>query len=92
MSLITNVENAVEDVFRKAEEVVAEIDGAALAEARKLIADAKAAEAKVVSLAEDYKTEIEALVAHYEPQIAQAVIGVAEKLLSDITALFGVAS
>jgi len=92
VSVVTAVEAAVEKVFHEVETAVAEVDGEALKIARQVIADAKAAEAKAVTLAEDYKTEIEALVAHYEPQIAQAVIGVMEKLLSEITALFGAAA
>jgi len=92
VSVVTAVEAAVEKVFHEVETAVAEVDGEALKIARQVIADAKAAESRAVTLAEDCKTQIEALVAHYEPEIAQAVISVAEKLLSDITALFGAAA
>ena len=92
MSVITSVENAVEQVFHEVETVVSEVDGAALAEARRLIAEAKAAEAKVLSIAETYKTEIAAALAKYGPEIVQEGITLAEKLLSDLQGLFGVAA
>ena len=89
MSLISAAEAAAEKVFHEVEAEVEKIDGAALAEARTLLADAKEAEQKALALASQYKTEFEALAAKLEPEVKAELETLATKLLADITGLFG---
>lgn len=91
MSLITDVEQAAETVFREAEAKIGEFDGAALAEARRLLADAKAAESSLVTLLGDYRAEVGALVAKYGPEAVAAVDAGLARLLAQVEALFGTA-
>lgn len=89
MSLISRVEAAAEKVFDDIEAGVAEVDGAALREARVLLAEAKTAEGRVVELAGQYKTEIEAAVAAAAPEVKAAVEALVTRLLADFSGLFG---
>jgi len=93
MTFISKAEAAVEVVFRDVEAGVKDIDGAALHEARALIAEAKAAEAKVVEVAGEYKSEILALAGKIGTAEASAVtaefVAMAERLFADFTGLFG---
>lgn len=93
MSLISRAEQAAEKVFSDVEAGVREIDGAALREARVLLADAKTAEGRVIELAGEYKAEITAIAAKVieedAPAIEAALIALGERLLVDITGLFG---
>jgi hypothetical protein len=93
MSFITKAEAAVEAVFRDVEAGVKDIDGAALRDARALIAEAKAAEEKVVEVAGEYKSEILAIAGTIATAEASAVeaqfVALAERLFADLTGLFG---
>lgn len=93
MSLISKAEQVVEAVLADVEAGVKDIDGAALAEARRLLAAAKEAEQRVLALAEQYKGEIEAIAARVlqedAPAIEAALVALGERLLADITGLFG---
>ena len=93
MTFISKAEAAVEVVFRDVEAGVKDIDGAALHEARALIAEAKAAEEKVVEVAGEYKSEILAIAGTIATAEASAVeaqfVALAERLFADLTGLFG---
>jgi phosphoglycolate phosphatase-like HAD superfamily hydrolase len=91
MSLVTSAEQAAEKVFREVEAKVEEFDGEALAEARRLLADAKAAESRLVVLLGNYRTEIGALVAKYGPEVVTDVDAELAKLLAQVEGLFGTA-
>jgi hypothetical protein len=91
MSLFTNLEGAVEKVLHDVEAEVAKIDGAALTEARTLLAEAKAAEDKVLSVLGTSKADILALVAKYGPEAVAALEAELSKLLASIRGVFGVA-
>jgi glycerol-3-phosphate dehydrogenase len=88
MSLATKVEAAVEKVVTEVERGVADFDGAALHDARQVIADVQAAEAKGAELAVKYKAEIEALAQQAEGQVAVALTALAEQLAADFASLF----
>lgn len=88
MSLITSAEQAVEKVFRDVEAGIADIDGAALAEARRLLADAKDAESRVAAVLDSYKAEIAAALLKYGPEAAAVIEAEFQKLLSVIQGLF----
>lgn len=88
MSLVNYVEQEVEKVFHDVETGVEDVDGAALAEARRLIALAKEAEAGAVAAVSEYKTEIAALLVKYGPEAVQLAEAEFEKLLSVIEGLF----
>jgi cell division septum initiation protein DivIVA len=92
MSVISKAEQAAEAVFRDVEAGVKDVDGAALHEARELLAEAKTAADRVVELAGQYKAEITAVaekVAEEDaPAIEAALVALGERLLADITGLF----
>jgi hypothetical protein len=88
MSLITDVEQAAEKVFQEVEGKVAEFDGAALAEARRLIADAKAAESALVTTLGNYRAEMAALVEKYGPEVVADVEAELAKLLAWVEGKF----
>jgi hypothetical protein len=93
MSFISRAETVVEAVFRDVEAGVKDIDGVALHEARTLIAEAKAAEAKVIEVAGEYKAEILALAGKIGTAEAAAVeaelVALAERLFADLTGPLG---
>jgi cell division septum initiation protein DivIVA len=89
MSVISAAEAAAEKVFHAVETEVEKIDGEALAEARRLLAEGKAAEQKALELAGNYKAELEALAAKLEPEVKAELETIASKLLAEITHLFG---
>jgi phosphoglycolate phosphatase-like HAD superfamily hydrolase len=89
MSLITDAEQAAEKVFREVETKVGEFDAAALAEARRLLADAKMAESRLVTLVGNYRTEARALVQKYGPLVVADVDAEMTRLLTQVEALFG---
>jgi hypothetical protein len=91
MSVIQDAEQAAEKVFHFVEDKVEEFDGAALAEARRLLADAKAAEGEVLDLAAQYKTQLIALAEQYGPEAVAALEQLGSKLITDIEAVLGVA-
>lgn len=88
MSLITDAEQAAERVFREAEAKVAALDGQALAEARRLLADAKAAESRLAALLGTYRAEIGSLVGKYGPLVVADVDAEMARLLAEAEALF----
>jgi hypothetical protein len=88
MSLAQKVESAVERVVSEVERGVADFDGQALHDAREVVADVKAAEAKASELAVKYKTEIEAVAQQAEGQVAAALRALAEQLAGDFAGLF----
>jgi len=88
MSFITSAEAAVEKVFRDVETGIKDIDGAALHEARALIGEAKAAEAKAAQLAGEVKAEAESLIVKYGPEVEADLRALAEHIAA-IVALFG---
>jgi histidinol dehydrogenase len=90
MSLITDLETEAEKVFHEVEAKVEEFDGEALAEARRLLADAKTAESRVITFIGDYKAEIVAAAEKYGPEVVQLIIEELDKLLSQARGLFGV--
>jgi hypothetical protein len=89
MSLITDAEQAAEKVFREVEAKVAEFDGAALAEARRLLAEAKGAEAQILSVILTDRSQLIALAEKYGPEFVAAVERVLEDLLAKVQGLFG---
>lgn len=89
MSLITDAEQAAEKVFHEVEAKVEEFDVSALAEARRLLAAAKAAESRLVTLAGNYRTEMRALVQKYGPLVVADVDAEMTRLLAQVEALFG---
>ena len=91
MSVISAAEAAAEKVFHAVETEVEKIDGAALAEARTLLAEGKAAEQKALALAGQYKTEIEALAVQLAPEVKAELETLATRILADITGIFGAA-
>jgi hypothetical protein len=88
VSLITDLEHAVEKAVGEAAAEVKVLDGQALAEVRRLLADAKSAEAKAATLVEGYKAEIAALAAKYGPLVVADVEAELGKLLAEFKALF----
>jgi hypothetical protein len=84
MSVLSNVEQAVEKVFHEVEVKVGEFDGEALSVARQAIAVAGEAEGKAVLIAENAKNQLAALAAQYGPELA----ALGEQLFTDIKALF----
>lgn len=88
MSLITDLEHAVEKAVTGVEAEVKVLDGQALAEVRRLMADAKSAEAKVATLVAGYKAEIAALAAKYGPLVVADVEAELGKMLAEFKALF----
>lgn len=89
MSLITDAEAAAEKVFREVEARVEEFDGQALAEARRLLAEAKTAESQVLSIILADKSQLIALVRQYGPEVVAAVERVLADLLGQMQGLFG---
>jgi hypothetical protein len=93
MSLITEAEAAAEKVFHAVEDGVEDVDGEALRIARALLADAKEAEQKVLALAVKYKAELLAIAEKVlqgdAPAIEAALVALGERILADITGLFG---
>lgn len=87
MSLLSDLEKAVDKVAAEVETKVKEFDTAAVAEARRLMAEAKSAEHQAILLAGNYKAELEALAVKYGPELAR----LGESLLADVKTLFGVA-
>lgn len=90
MSLISTLEAEAEKVFHEVEAKVEEFDGAALAEARRLLADAKAAEQKVLSAILTDKSALIALAEKYGPELVTAVEGILKDLLANVQGLFGI--
>jgi hypothetical protein len=88
MSLITDVENAAEKVFHEVETKVEEFDGQALAEARRLLAEAKSAEVQVLAVILTDKSQIIALAEKYGPELVAAVEAVLKDLLGQVNSLF----
>jgi len=91
MSLVSDVEQAAEKVFREVEAKVEDFDEAALAEARRLLAEAKAAESSLVITFGNYRTEMRALVQKYGPLVVADVDAEMTRLLTQVEALFGTA-
>lgn len=89
MSLITDAEQAAEKVFREVEAKVEDLDGEALAEARRLLAEAKGAEAQVLSVILTDRSQLIALAEKYGPELVAAVEAVLQDLLSRMQSLFG---
>jgi len=88
MSLAQKVESAVGKIVSGVERGVADFDGAALRDARQVIADVQAAEAQGAELAVKYKAEIEALAKQAEGQVAVALTALAKQLAADFAGLF----
>jgi hypothetical protein len=91
MSLITDVEQAAEKVFHEVETKVEEFDGQALAEARRLLAEAKTAEGQVLAVILANKVQLIALVEQYGPEVVAAVEAILKDLLSQVSGLFSLA-
>jgi hypothetical protein len=89
MSLITDVENAAEKVFHEVEVKVEEFDGQALAEARRLLAEAKTAEGQVLAVILADKAQVIALAEKYGPELVAAVEAILKDLLTQVQGLFG---
>jgi hypothetical protein len=89
MSLITDVEQAAEKVFHEVETGVEDFDGEALAEARRLLAEAKTAESQVLAVLLADRSQIVALVEQYGPEVVAAVEAVLRDLLGQVSGLFG---
>jgi hypothetical protein len=88
MSLINDLEQAAEKVFREAEARAGELDAAALAEARKLLADAKVAESALVTTLGNYRAEMAALAEKYGPEVVADVDAELAKLLAWVEGKF----
>ncbi len=88
MSLITDVEQAAEKVFHEVEAKVEEFDGQALADARALLADAKAAEVQVLAVILTDKSQVIALIEQYGPAVVAAVEAVLKDLLEQVSTAF----
>jgi hypothetical protein len=88
VSLITDLEHAVEKAVGEVEAEVKVLDGQALAELRRLLAEAKAAEARLEILAKGYKAEILALAEKYGPEAVAALEAELGKMLAEFKALF----
>jgi hypothetical protein len=88
MSLITDVEQAAERVFREAEAKVADLDGQALAEARRLLAQAKTAETQVLAVVLADKAQLLVLAQQYGPELVAAVEAVLKDLLQQVNTAF----
>jgi hypothetical protein len=89
MSLITDAEQAAEKIFRDVEAGVKDIDGAALAEARRLLAEAKSAEAQVLAVIMADRSQLIALAERYGPEVVAAIEKVLGQLLGEMKSLFG---
>jgi hypothetical protein len=90
MSLVTALSSAVEKIITAVESGVKDVDGEALAEARRLIALAKDAESGVLSLVTQYKTDLEDLIAKIpDAELRQALTDLVTRLVADLTGLFG---
>jgi hypothetical protein len=89
MSLISDVEHAAEKVFREVEVKVEEFDGEALAEARRLLAAAKAAENEILSVILTNRSQLIALAEQYGPEVVAAVERILADLLSQVRGVFG---
>ena len=89
MSLISDVEHAAEKVFREVEAKVEEFDGEALAEARRLLAAAKAAENEILSVILTNRSQLIALAEQYGPEVVAEVERILAGLLSQVQGLFG---
>jgi hypothetical protein len=89
MSLISDVEHAAEKVFREVEVKVEEFDGEALAEARRLLAAAKAAENEILSVILTNRSQLIALAEQYGPEVVAEVERILAGLLSQVQGLFG---
>lgn len=88
MSLISNLETEAEKVFHEVEAGVEDFDGQALAEARRLLAEAKAAEAQVLSVILADKAQLIALAEKYGPEVVAAVEDILKDLLTQVQGLF----
>lgn len=89
MSLITDAEQAAEKVFAELEAKVEEFDGHALAEARRLLTEARTAEQQVLSVLLTNRSQIVALLQQYGPEVVAAVEDILKGLLSEVQGLFG---
>lgn len=89
MSLITSLEHAVEEAAAAVEGKAGEVYAEVFAEARRLLADAKAAESSLVTTLGNYRTEMRALVQKYGPLVVADVDAEMTRLLTHIEALFG---
>ena len=89
MSLNTEAEQAAAKVFRELEAKVGEFDAAALAEARRLLADARNAESQVLAVILTDRSRLIALAEKYGPEVVAAVESILEDLLSRVRGLFG---
>jgi hypothetical protein len=88
MSLITDVENAAEKVFHEVETGLEDFDGEALAEARRLLAEAKSAEVQVLAVILADRSQLIALAEKYGPELVAAVEAVLKDLLGQVNSLF----
>ncbi len=88
MSLITDLETEAEKVFRELEAKVSEFDGQALAEARRLFAEAKAAEVQALAALLADRLKLIALAEKYGPELVAAVEAVLKDLLGQVHVLF----
>jgi hypothetical protein len=88
MSLAQKVESAVGKVVSEVERGVADFDGKALSDAREVVADVQAAEAKASVLAQEYKAEIEVLAKQAEGQVGTELTALAERMAAEFIGLF----
>jgi uncharacterized membrane protein YqiK len=89
MSLISDAEQAAEKVFHEVEAKVEEFDGQALAEARRLLAEAKAAEGQILSIVLTDRSQLITLAEQYGPEVVAAVERILADLLSQVRGVFG---
>lgn len=89
MSLITDAEQAAEKVFRAVEARVEEFDGQALAEARRLLAEARTAEDQVMAVILTNRSQLIALAEKYGPEVVSAVEAILADLMTRVRGLFG---
>jgi hypothetical protein len=98
MSLIQDAEGAAEKVFRAAEADAGDAERAAVAEARRLMAEALQAESRIDGAVKSFEAEIVArakqlaadLGPEIEAELVTALQGEAGKLLATLLALFGI--
>jgi vacuolar-type H+-ATPase subunit E/Vma4 len=98
MSVIQDLEGAAEKVFHEAEAKIEDLDGQALAEARRLLADARTAESRIDGVVKSFEAEIVArakqlaadLGPGVEAELVAALQAEAGKLLATLLALFGI--
>ena len=88
MTLITELEQAVEEAAGAVEARAGEFYADAFAEVRRLLADLKTAESKLAAVLADDKAEILALAEKYGPEVAAFLEAELAKLAGGIQSLF----